>query len=205
MKTLQTYLFAALFLLGLILIAGCSQVQDTAAPEEIQAYAGKDALLSSSHAEKKVGGAKLDDPGNNANSPTGVVAQIRFEDNGRTLKITGRAKGLTPGIPYGSLIYDIGSSAEGSDACEPTIFDPSNPNFILSSMFVGIWAVNAKGEGKLSAINVVDDNTGKRVYVPLIKIGSISIRDLTVPGPFGPGSGPAAVVACGKVETFVHR
>ena len=42
-------------------------------------------------------------------------------------------------------------------------------------------------------------NSGE--YVSLDRIGNVSIRDLSVMGPFGPGSGPAAVVACGKVTS----
>ena len=70
-------------------------------------------------------------------------------------------------------------------------------------MFIGFWEVDEDGEGKLETTNVIDDVTGAPVYVPLSKIGTVSIRDLTVPGIFGPGSegsGPAAVVACGDVE-----
>ena len=149
------------------------------------------------------GEAELEDPGNNASSPTGVEAEIEFEDDGSTLTISGEAEGLTPGVPYASLIYDVGSSAEGPDACEPGIFVPTDPNFILTTMFIGLWEVDEDGDGELEATNIVDDDTGDRVYVPLSKIGTVSIRDLTVPGIFGPGSegsGPAAVVACGEVE-----
>ena len=142
--------------------------------------------------------SELDDPGNNPGSPTGVTAEIEFEDDGTTLTMTGEAEGLTPGVPYASLIYDIGSSAVGDEACEPTIF--GGPDSIITTMFIGLWVVDEDGEGELSAINIVDDETGMRVYVSLDLIGTVSIRDLTVAGPFGPGSGPAAVVACGVVE-----
>ena len=145
--------------------------------------------------------SELDDPGNNPGSPTGVTAEIEFEDDGTTLTITGEAEGLTPGVPYASLIYDIGSSAEGPFACEPAFF--GGPDSIITTMFIGFWVVDEDGEGELSEINIIDDDTGMRVYVPLSKIGTVSIRDLTVPNPGPPffdGSGPAAVVACGVVE-----
>ena len=144
--------------------------------------------------------AKLLDPLNHADSWTGVTGEIEFEDDGSTLEISGAATGLTPGIPYASLIYDVASEPAGPFACEPGIFDPLDPNFIIPTMFVGFWDVDEDGNGELSATNIVDDDTGDRVYVPLDKIATISVRDLTVPGPFGPGSGPAAVVACGWVE-----
>ena len=151
--------------------------------------------------EEREGEAELEDPGNNAGSPTGVTAEIEFEDDGTTITITGEAEGLTPGVPYASLIYDIGSFAQGPIACEPTIFDPADPNNIFATMFVGIWDVDEDGEGTLSATNIIPTFApGPPVYVPLSKIGTISIRDGTVMGPFGPGTGPAAVVACGVVE-----
>ena len=152
---------------------------------------------------KAKGKSKLDDPGNNASSPTGVRANIKFRDDGTTLTITGKAKGLTPGVPYASLIYDIDSSAEGALACEPAIEDFGNPDNIIATMFVGIWEVDEKGHGRLSATNIGFTpgfgDPADTTYVPLSKIGTISIRDATVAGPFGPGSGPAAVVACGWV------
>ncbi len=152
--------------------------------------------------EEVEGEAKLDDPGNNAFSPTGVTAKIEFKDDGTTLKMTGKAKGLTPGVPYASLIYDIFSSDEGPFACEP-FFAPDDPSplNIFATMFVGLWDVDEDGKGKLSATNIGPTfGPGSPVYVPLSKIGTISIRDLTVIGDFGPGTGPAAVVACGVVE-----
>ncbi|MEE8199322.1 MAG: hypothetical protein V3R48_06380, partial [Thermoplasmata archaeon] len=151
------------------------------------------------------GKAKLEDPGNyipigvSPVVPSGVTGEIKFKDDGTSLLITGKAKGLTPDVLYISLIYDIGSSAVGGEACEPTIF--GGPDSILPTMFVGFWFVDEDGEGKLLARNIFDDdNPGTTTYVPLSKIGTISIRDSRVIGPFGPGSGPSAVVACGVVE-----
>ena len=160
-------------------------------------------FADSSDVEEREAEAELEDPGNYAFGPSGVTGEIEFEDDGTTLTITGEAEGLIPGVPYASLIYDIASPAEGPFACEPGIFDPSDPNFIITTMFIGLWDVDEDGEGELSAINIVDDTTGERVYVPLELIGTVSIRDFTVPNPGPPffdGSGPAAVVACGVVE-----
>ncbi len=125
---------------------------------------------------------------------------IFFVDDGTTLTITGTAKGLIFGVPHASLIYDIESDEDGPEAGEPTIFDPADEGFILPTMFIGFWIVAPDGTGTLSAINIFKelDPTGPRVHVPLDLIGTVSIRDLTVAGPFGPGSGPAAVVACGE-------
>ena len=151
--------------------------------------------------DEREGEAELEDPGNYAFGPSGVTAEIEFVDDGTTLTITGEAEGLDPTIPYASLIYDIASPAEGPFACEPFIF--GGPDSIITTMFIGLWDVDEDGDGELSEINIVDDITEERVYVPLSKIGTVSIRDLTVPNPGPPffdGSGPAAVVACGVVE-----
>ncbi len=54
--------------------------------------------------------------------------------------------------------------------------------------------------GTLSATSIgMTNDPSTRAYVPLSKIGTISIRDRTVDGPKGPGTGPAAVVTCGKL------
>lgn len=44
MKTLQIYLFVAFFLLGLIMITGCSQIEGPTASKETQASAGEQSL-----------------------------------------------------------------------------------------------------------------------------------------------------------------
>ena len=158
-------------------------------------------FVAGSDGEEREGEAELEDPGNYLFGPSGVTGEIEFVDDGTTLTITGEAEGLDPTIPYASLIYDIGSSAVGDEACEPAFF--AGPDSIITTMFIGIWTVDEDGEGELSAINIIDDDTGLRVYVPLSKIGTVSIRDVTVPNPGPPffdGSGPAAVVACGVVE-----
>ena len=67
-------------------------------------------------------------------------------------------------------------------------------------MFVARWNVDEAGGGTLSATNIgMTNDPNNRIYVPLTKIGTLSIRDRSVEGPKGPGTGPAAVVACGKV------
>ncbi len=114
--------------------------------------------------------------------PSGIEAEIKFTDDGSTLTIDGKAEGLDPDALYGSLIYDVKSKKSGARSCEPEIFDPEDPNNILNTMFVGIWAVGADGKGTLAATNLPDDIFGINVgceegcYVPLSKIGTISVR-----------------------------
>lgn len=132
---------------------------------------------------------------------SGVKGRIDFIDDGTTITVNGTASGLTPGVPYASLIYDNGSSPGGPLACEPTIFDPTDPGFILNTMFVGLWTVDGNGNGVLSEVNIVDDTTGMRVYVPLSKFKTMSIRDLTI----NQGFGPDAVMACGEEASHGQR
>lgn len=122
-----------------------------------------------------------------------VAAKINFVDDGTTLMVTGTAIGLDPAESYLSNIYDIGSLSSGPDACVPTIFDPQDPDFILPTMFLGFWEVDQDGNGKLIAINT---NAGAD-YVPLDKIGTVSIRLFIAPPP-APGAPPVTeLAACG--------
>ncbi len=127
---------------------------------------------------------------------SGIEGEIEFTDDGSTLTIVGEASGMDPTAPFGtyvSLIYDNGSVATGPDACEPAIFDPEDPDFLLPTMFIGVWSVDAEGEGTLAATNTNDGAD----YVPLDKFRTISIRDTRI----NDGFGPEAVAACGVVET----
>ena len=124
---------------------------------------------------------------------SGIAAKIKFVDDGTTLMVTGRAKGLDPAGSYLSNIYDIGSLPTGPGACAPTIFDPQDPDFILPTMFLGFWEVDQDGNGKLLAVNT---NAGAN-FVPLDKIGTVSIRLFIAPPP-APGAPPVTeLVACG--------
>ena len=126
---------------------------------------------------------------------SGIEGKIELTDDGSTLTFIGEADGMDPtALPgtYVSLIYDNGSVATGPDACEPTIFTPANPDFILPTMFIGVWSVDEDGEGTLAATNI----NGGADHVPLNKFRTISIRDTRINGGFG----PEAVSACGVVD-----
>jgi len=121
-----------------------------------------------------------------------VRARIAFIDNGVDLIALGTATGLDPNESYFSNIYDVGSVASGANACEPTIFDPDDPRFLLPRMFLGPWQVDAAGIGKLSAVNT---NNGED-FVPLRRFRTVSIRRFVAPG-----SPPQTVLeACGEVS-----
>jgi hypothetical protein len=178
---MKTTLLPALVLL-LLVLAGCDSATGPVDDElGLPAAAGSSII-----------GKVVQDPENDS----GIHGRFFVQDNGYTLKLRGTAVGLNPENVYVSLIYDIASPDEGPEACEPGIFDPADPNFILNTMFFGVWTVDAAGNGTLDAVNIVDDGTGERVYVPTSKIGTISIRDTSINGGFG----PEAVMACGALR-----
>ena len=109
---------------------------------------------------------------------SGIDAEFSFTDDGGTLTTTGTATGMNPADFYVSLIYDNRSVPGGPNACEPAIFDASDPDFILPTMFIGVWIVDADGNGTLNAVNT----EGGVSYVPLSKIGTISVRLFVAPG-----------------------
>ncbi|MGQ0595190.1 MAG: hypothetical protein ACT4QB_21900 [Gammaproteobacteria bacterium] len=145
--------------------------------------------------EAPADGAPIIRFGSSTLAPIGVStvrARIAFIDNGIDLIVIGTATGLDPRKTFISNIYDIRSVALGPNACEPTIFDPTEPGFILPTMFLGTWEVDAAGVGKLSAVNT---NNGKD-FVPLRKFRTVSIRQLVAPG-----DPPQTVLeACGRVS-----
>src|SRR5262249_15354391 len=74
---------------------------------------------------------------------SGAMGRIEFRNApAGGLIVTGTATGLQPSVGrYVTLVYDRASVPGGPEACEPT-----TP---LPGMFVGIWAVNAMGNGTL--------------------------------------------------------
>jgi len=119
---------------------------------------------------------------------SGVMGEISFTETGTGLLVTGTATGLQPSFGrYVSLVYDLGSVPGGPTVCEPTVE--------LDGMVVGIWAVDANGNGTL--IQVVPPFA----IAPLEEIDSISIRDTTI----NQGFGPEAVVACGEIAVHGGR
>jgi hypothetical protein len=112
---------------------------------------------------------------------SGVMGRITFTETPAGLIVEGTATGLEgPSVGrYVSLVYDVGSVPGGPTGCEPTVE--------LANMFVGIWVVDADGNGELVQLNPA--------VAPLDMIDTVSIRDGTV----NQGFGPEAVVACGQI------
>lgn len=150
------------------------------------------------------------------------VGTLSVTDDGSSLKVTGSARGLDPEVIYVSLFYDKRSSAQGSpksgraalnaSACEPgagTALGADHPQFLTAGQMeigpgtspgpLAWWDVEPDGTARLGP-------TSTQEYVPVKKIGTVSIRDTRIAqvdldgdGEPEPGTGPDAVVACGVV------
>lgn len=121
---------------------------------------------------------------------SGITGQLTIEDDGSTIEVTdGSATGLDPDADiYLSLFYDKASPPKGPQACEPGVHDPDHPLFLTDAQMLGaVWIVLSSDQA------IVSDIDGE--YVPIDKIGTVSIRDLRINNGFG----PEAVMACGKV------
>lgn len=138
---------------------------------------------------------------------SGVQGVVAILDDGSTTWVSALATGLEPPADnpagYSSLLYDRASQLQGPLACEPgknvgTGTDHplslTFPQMIIGNFGTGEWAVNADGFGSLGPFQTAE-------YVSVDRVCTISIRDLSVIGFLGPGTGPEAVVACGKVTT----
>jgi hypothetical protein len=126
---------------------------------------------------------------------SGIEAEIVILDNGNNhIVFSGRATGLTPGVAYVSLLYDLGSESgppqetpATAGACEP---NPPTDNLSGPQMFIGGWLVDANGNGTLYA-----DKTAAG-YTPLGTFDTISIRV---------GPGVENVLACGQVSAQISN
>lgn len=136
------------------------------------------------------------------------VGTLTVTDDGtNSLTVVGSAHGLEQEVVYVSLFYDKRSSVGGSPsssnaalnagACEPGL-GSDHPQFLtVGQMEIG----PGTSPGPLAWWDVASDGTATlgptstQEYVPIKKIGTVSIRDARVSGGFG----AEAVVACGVV------
>lgn len=113
---------------------------------------------------------------------SGAHGHVMFTQTADGVAVAGTATGLEPSVGrYETLVYDVGSVPGGPVACEPT------GGLGFTAMFVGVWSVDAAGNGTLIQLN--------RAIAPIGEFDSVSIRDTTI----NRGIGPEAVVACGQV------
>lgn len=135
------------------------------------------------------------------------------DDGNENLTVVGSARGLEQDVVYVSLFYDKRSSAGGSPsssnaalnagACEPGV-GSDHPQFLTDGQMeigpgsspgpLAWWDVDSDGTATLGP-------TSTQEYVPIKKIGTVSIRDARVNG----GLGAEAVVACGVVTRTPAR
>lgn len=138
-----------------------------------------------------------------------VIGTIHVTDDGEVTSVEGEASGLILEHLYGSLFYDKLSSAQGSPtsgeaalnagACEPGAFG-DHPLAITEAQMVisdgglvGSWDV-VEGTGDATSATLEGETLQ---YVPLEKIGTVSIRDFSLVSEVD--SGDEFVVACGVV------
>jgi hypothetical protein len=113
---------------------------------------------------------------------SGAMGTIDIVEDDAGMHVMGTATGLQPSFGrYETLVYDLGSVPGGPTVCEPVEE--------LEDMFVGIWDVDANGNGTLIQVAPPGE------IAPLSVIDTISIRDTEINGGFG----PEAVVACGQI------
>jgi len=119
---------------------------------------------------------------------SGASGDISFTEDDAGVHVTGTATGLEPSVGrYISLVYDLGSVPGGPTACEPVEE--------LEDMFVGIWDVDANGNGTLIQVAPPSE------IASLSEVDTVSIRDTEINGGFG----PEAVVACGQIAVHGGR
>jgi len=159
------------------------------------------AVANAKHGDTATGKANLhplpltqvEDNGAQPRTLSGVSGKFLFVDDGSTISISGEARGLDPAATYVSSVSDRGSVPGGffafggqgatKGACE--VREWEDPVGI-----VGVWSVDADGQGTISGTNFVDSQ-----YVGLDEIGTVSIVQVE------PDLGVEGVVACGRVTT----
>lgn len=66
---------------------------------------------------------------------------------------------------YLTQMFDVGSVATGANACQPTIFDPDDPDYLIDIQFLGFYE-----DGEFSITLSGDD------YVSVDRIGTVSLE-----------------------------
>jgi len=162
------------------LLASSAVVVGTLVATSMPAYAGTQTAIASEH---PIAGS-------------GVRGTINFADNGSTLTVTGVASGLTPGVPYFSLIYTDGTQAGGiaegksmpptskaTPACND--FNKSGTSAItVTQMVIGFWKNHNDGTGALLSVKSKTGNSQDAFFmllpappVPGLPPGVITLYD----------------------------
>lgn len=136
-------------------------------------------------------------------TPSEVEAHIILVDTGTENVYVGVATGMTPGVPYVSLIYDTDSEEDGPEACEPGI-DPDTP-LTDEQMFIGFWVPIDSSirtlemhaiigfDGPMPIFGPTQTSKTGAEFTPIDDIGTMSVRE-------PPFMGPVFVLACGEID-----
>lgn len=198
-------LFGLSVLAVLVALAGACDERPvepaTTQVQSLQASHGTNGVIQASATYRAVKSTAAENHGFRVGEKIGTLS---VTDDGTSLTVEGEASGLDPAGVYVSLFYDKRSSVRGSPssdkaannaaACEPGL-GSDHPQFLtVEQMEIGsggsidLWDVAGDGTATLGPTSTLE-------YVPVKKIGTVSIRDGRVNGGFG----PQAVVACGMV------
>jgi len=186
--------------------------QTEATPEtELSASHGSGVITEASAVYRALGTEAAELNGFDRGERVGTLTVT--DDGSDNLTVVGSARGLEQGVVYVSLFYDKRSSVGGSPssanaalnagACEPGV-GSDHPQFLtVGQMEIG----PGSSPGPLAWWDVASDGTATlgptstQAYVPIKKIGTVSIRDVRVNGGFG----AEAVAACGVVTHAPSR
>ncbi len=109
---------------------------------------------------------------------SGIHGLIHFTDNGSTLTVDGSATGLTPRVPYFSLIYTLGSDPGGVSenksprpgnslpACDD-LNRAGASTVTPTQMAVGFWLNHNDGTGTLHVVKSTHGNSQEPLWISL--------------------------------------
>jgi len=110
---------------------------------------------------------------------SGIQGRVVFTDNGATLTVDGTATGLTPHVPYFSLIYTLASHPGGvseaktlpptSNAIAPCadLNQAGTSNIDTTQMVIGFWTNHNDGSGTLHAVKSATGNSQDPLFLSI--------------------------------------
>lgn len=108
---------------------------------------------------------------------SGIHGLVHFSDDGSNLTVEGTATGLTPRVPYFSLIYTLGSDPGGvsenktpspGNSLPPCGASRSgNSTVTATQMAVGFWTNNNDGTGSLHIVKTTHGNSQESLWIAL--------------------------------------
>jgi hypothetical protein len=120
---------------------------------------------------------------------SGIQGSITFNDNGSALTVDGTSTGLTPHVPYFSLIYGAGVGPGGvaeNNTLPPTSdaiaacndFNRSGVSTItITQMVVGFWVNHNDGTGTLHAVKSASGNSQDPLFKTIMVAPGVTFFD----------------------------